>query len=149
MEALRTLLADGDTAAARRCACERDGAFIRRALDAVQAHADAQASDVRIDALPVLDRAAAPETLTLTLHTDRELRCEGMIFGIEHTDTRQYFAAAKEGSLQRLDADSCRVEFPTAAFLPYLTASGRHAFWLGGNDAAGRAFAASTIVEVR
>ena len=149
VEALRLLLADGDSAAARRCACERDGAFIRRALDVVQAHVDGQASDVRIDALPMLDRAAAPETLTLTLHTGRELRCEGMIFGIEHTDTRQYFAAAKEGSLQRLDADSCRVEFPTAAFLPYLTAAGRHAFWLGGNDAAGRAFAASTIVEVR
>ena len=104
---------------------------------------------MRIDALPVLDRAAAPEMLTLTLHTGLELRCEGMIFGIEHTDTRQYYAAAKEGTLRKLDARTYSVEFPTAAVLPHLTAAGSHAFWIGGNDAAGRAFAASTIVEVR
>ena len=53
------------------------------------------------------------------------------------------------GGLRKLDARTYSVEFPTAACLPYLTAAGRHAFWLGVYDAAGRAFAASTIVEVR
>ena len=149
VDALRPLLSEGDFEAAGRCACERDGAFIRRALEALEDYARGHASDVRIDALPVLDRAAAPEMLTLTLHTGLELRCEGMIFGIEHTDTRQYYAAAKESTLRKLDARTYSVEFPTAAFLPGLTAAGSHAFWLGGNDVSGRAFAASTIVEVR
>lgn len=149
VEQLSKLHAQGRHTEVAEYARRRDGAFIEAALEKLEAYAAAHASDVQIAPVEALEYQHLPQTLTLTLHSEKTLKEEEMIFGVEHTDTRQEYAAAVPGSLQKNGENSYTVQFSVAPFEKELNAVGKQMCWLGGRYEDNRPFAASVIIEVR
>lgn len=148
VEKLAVLHAEGKRTEAAEYACEADGAFMKMALEKMEMYAAEHESKVQIDAVEAFERKNMPEKLTLTIHSEKELTAQEMVFGAEHTDICKECVAADADSFHRIDAATYRVDFPVEKFGKELGA-GKQMCWLGGRYADGCAFAAPLLIEVR
>lgn len=134
------LIAAGDDEAAYARIRKADDDAVNDAIARLEAHARDHfaAVDVHMDAPAAIDSA---EPIRVAFACPGEPAAESLVFGVSHTNVHMRYARATPGSVNRTDDGLWHAAFAREAFSGYIAAPGTYEFALGGNTAAGGAFA--------
>ena len=134
------LIAAGDDEAAYARIRKADDDAVNDAIARLEAHARDHfaAVDVHMDAPAAIDSA---EPIRVAFACPGEPAAESLVFGVSHTNVRMRYAHATPGNVTRTDDGLWHAAFAREAFAGYIAAPGTYEFALGGNTAAGGAFA--------
>ena len=143
-------LQDGDEAAARALSTETDDEVLLSALRTLEDFACAAFDTVRVDPLPTLAlHPAEHERVCLTLHADRTVVPDAMMFGVAHTNVKLSFAPLLPDALTDCGNGVYIAEFDAQKLVSLITSSGHYLFILGGRSVDGKPFAGAVVGEVR